>query len=61
MNLKLIQITEQAVDFLTNALPQKQHWACCHKVGLCLIDKREDEDEDPRYKGQGGMLENKKG
>ena len=59
MTLELIRTTEQAADFLTKALPRDQHETCCRKVGLRLTDSRENEEEDPRSKGQGGMLENK--
>ena len=59
MTLELIRTTEQAIDFLTKALPREQHETYCRKVGLHLTNRREDKEEDPRSKGQEGILENK--
>ena len=57
MTLELIGTTEQATDFLTKTLPREQHETWCRKVGLNLTSTIE--DEDPSFKVQGGMLENK--
>ena len=59
LTLELIRTNAQAADFLTKPLPREPHETCCKLVGLLRSNEDEDEENGPRSKAQGGMLETK--